>query len=76
MSESKREITNTVNEETFKEILAKKPPCVVVIDEKPLFPMGFVILRIAKTNWPEQDYDETVWERKEYPFDVVIYFKL
>jgi hypothetical protein len=76
MSDAKRQITNTLNEETFKETLAKKPPCVVVIEGKPLFSVGLVILRIAKTKWPEQDYDETMWERKEYPLDVVIYFRL
>jgi hypothetical protein len=80
MSDSKREITNTLSVETFKEMLEERPPSAVIIDIVPgkvqVSRVGLVLLRIGKTQWPEQDYDESIWERKEYPFDVVIYFRL
>jgi len=38
--------------------------------------IGLVLLRTAKTQWPEQDYDKSVWERKTYSYDVVSYFRL
>ncbi len=80
MSDSKRKITNTLNSETFKEMLKERPPSGIVIDIDPrkvqVPPIGLVLIRIAKTKWPIQGYDESVWERKEYPFDIVAYFGL
>ncbi len=83
MSDSKREITNTLNVETFKKMLKERPPSGIVIDIDPdprkmnVPPVGLVLLRIAKTKWPkEPDYDESIWERKEYPFNIVAYFGL
>lgn len=83
LSASKRKITNTLNAETFKEMLKERPPSGIVIDIDPdprkmnVPPVGLVLLRIAKTKWPkEPDYDESIWERKEYPFNIVAYFGL
>ncbi len=80
MSDSKREITNTLNPETFREMLKERPPSGIVIDIDPrevqVPAIGLVLIRIAKTKWPIQGYDESVWERKEYPFDIVAYFGL
>jgi len=80
LSASKRKITNTLNAETFKEMLGEKPPSGIIIDRDPrkelVPPIGLVLIRIAKTKWPIQGYDESIWERKEYPFDIVAYFGL
>ena len=80
MSASKREITNTLNVKTFKKMLKERPPSTVLIDIDPrkekVPPIGLVLLQIAKTEWPEPDYDESIWERKEYPLDIVVYFGL
>ena len=80
ISASKRKITNTLNAETFKEMLEERPPSGIVIDIDPskeqVSRVGLVLLRIAKTKWPAQEYDESVWERKEYPFVIVAYFRL
>lgn len=79
LSDSKREITNTLNVETFKNMLEERPSSGIVIDIDPRFEdvssVGLVLLRIAKTKWPEQEYDESVWERKEYSFGLVAYFR-
>lgn len=80
LSASKRKITNTLNAETFKEMLGKRPPSGIIIDRDPrneqVTRIGLVLIRIAKTKWPIQGYDESIWERKEYPFDIVAYFGL
>ena len=80
MSDTKREITHTLNAETFKKKLEETPPSAIVIDKVSRSSIGSVLLRIAKTEWPKQYYDETIWERKEYSFDddpnVVTYFRL
>jgi hypothetical protein len=80
LSDSKRKITNTLNAETFKEILRERPPSGIIIDRDPrkeqVTRIGLVLIRIAKTKWPIQGYDESIWERKEYPFDIVAYFGL
>jgi len=80
MSDSKREATNTLDADKFKEMLVERPPSAVVIDRMSSSSVGLVFLRIAKTEWPEQDYDESIWERKEYPFEddpnLVAYFRL
>ncbi|MHC4691355.1 MAG: glycosyltransferase family protein [Planctomycetota bacterium] len=76
MSASKRKITNTVDAEAFKDMLKETPPSAILIDRISRSSVGLVFLRIAKTEWPEQDYDESIWERKEYPFDIVAYFGL
>lgn len=76
MSASNRDITHTLNAKTFKELLEKTPPSAIVIDRLRKSPIGLVLLRIAKTEWPEEHYDESIWERKEYPFGVVVYFGL
>jgi hypothetical protein len=80
LSDSKREITNTLNPETFKEMLEERPPSGIVIHRDPskeeVSGVGMVLFRIAKTKWPEQEYDEGVWERKEYSFGLVAYFRL
>jgi len=80
MSDSKREITNTLSPKTFKKMLEEKPPSGVVINidprKEPVSRIGLVLLRTAKTQWPEQDYNKSVWERKAYSYDVVTYFKL
>lgn len=76
MSASKRKITNTLDAEAFREMLKETPPSAIVIDRISRSSVGLVFLRIAKTEWPEQDYDESIWERKEYPFDIVAYFGL
>ena len=80
MSDSKREITNTLNAETFREMLGERPPSGIIIDRDPrkvhVPPIGVVLIRIAKTKWPIQGYDESIWERKEYPFGIVAYFGL
>jgi hypothetical protein len=70
----KREITRTLNTKAFKEMLEERPPSAVIVDRKPTFPVGLAILRIAKTRWPEQEYDENIWERIKYDFDVVVYY--
>jgi hypothetical protein len=66
MSASEREITNTLDAEAFREMLKETPPSAIVIDRISRSSVGLVFLRIAKTEWPEQDYDESIWERKEY----------
>ena len=80
LSASKRKITNTLNTETFKEMLGERPPSGIIIDrdprKEPVPSIGVVLIRIAKTKWPIQGYDESIWERKEYPFDIVAYFGL
>jgi hypothetical protein len=80
MSDSKREITNTLSPKSFKKMLEEKPPSGVVINIDPrkesVSRIGLVLLRTAKTQWPEQDYDKSVWERKTYSYDVVSYFRL
>ena len=77
---SKREITNTLNPETFKEMLEKRPPSAAVINIDPnkesVSRIGLVLIRIGKTKWPEQEYDKSMWERKAYPFAVVTYVRL
>jgi len=81
MSADKRDITHTLNAKTFKKMLGETPPSAIVIDKGDISPVGLVLLRIAKTEWPyEQHYDETIWERKEYEFppdpNLVAYFRL
>lgn len=80
MSASRREVTNTLNAETFKEMLEERRPSAIVIEGLPLFPVGRVILQIAKTKWPEQHYDKSMWKRIEYPPpsepNLVAYFRL
>jgi len=80
LSASKREITNTLSPKTFKKMLEEKPPSGVVINidprKEPVSRIGLVLLRTAKTQWPEQDYDKSVWERKVYSYDVVAYSRL
>ena len=80
LSASKREITNTLDAEAFKEMLKETPPSVIVIEGLSTFPVGLVLLRIAKTQWPEQDYDKTIWERIDLSYhsdpNLVVYFRL
>ncbi len=80
LSASKRKITNTLNAETFKEMLKERPPSGIIIDRDPrneqIPRIGVVLIRIAKTKWPIQGYNKSIWERKEYPFDIVAYFGL
>ena len=80
LSDSKREITNTLNPKTFKEMLEERPPSAAVINIDPtkeqVSRIGLVLIRIGKTKWPEQEYDKSMWERKEYPFAVVTYVRL
>lgn len=80
LSASKREVTNTLDAEAFKEMLKETPPSVIVIEGVPAFSVGLVLLRIAKTRWPEQDYDKTIWERKDLSYhsdpNLVVYFRL
>jgi len=80
LSDSKRKITNTLNPETFKQMLKERPPSGIIIDRDPrkeqITRIGLVLIRIAKTKWPIQGYDKSIWERKEYPYDVVAYFGL
>jgi hypothetical protein len=80
ISTSKREITNTLDPKAFKEMIAERPPSGIVIDILPgkeeVPSIGMVLLRIAKTKWPEQEYDKSVWERKEYSPGLVAYFRL
>jgi hypothetical protein len=80
ISDSKREITNTLSPETFRKMLEERPPSGIVIHRDPrkeeVSGVGMVLFRIAKTKWPEQEYDESVWERKEYSFGLVAYFRL
>lgn len=80
MPSSKREATNTLDAEEFKELLAERPPSAIVINRTSNSSIGLVFLRIAKTKWPKQDYDKSIWERKEYPFvvdpNLVAYFRL
>ncbi len=80
MSASKREAANTLNAKTFKEMLEKRPPSAIVIHKVLISAVGLVLIRIAKTEWPEQHYDESIWERIEYHFqndpNFVAYFRL
>jgi hypothetical protein len=80
MPASKRKATNTLNGDTFKELLKEAPPSAVVIKRISKSAMGLVLLRIAKTDWPKQHYDKTVWERIEYTLpnepNLVAYFGL
>ena len=80
MSAPKREATNTLDADKFKEMLAERPPSAIVIDRTSSSSVGLVFLRIAKTEWPEQHYDKSMWERKEYLFEddpnLVAYFRL
>ena len=80
ISTSKREITNTLDPKAFKEMLAERPPSGIVIDILPgkeeVPSIGMVLLRIAKTRWPRQEYDKSVWKRKEYSPGLVAYFRL
>ncbi len=80
LPDSKREITNTLNPKTFKEMLEERPPSAAVINIDPtkeqVSRIGLVLIRIGKTKWPEQEYDKSMWERKEYPFAVVAYVRL
>lgn len=80
LSEAKREATNTLNAKTFKEMLEKRPPSAIVIHKVLISAVGLVLIRIAKTEWPEQHYDESIWERIEYHFqndpNFVAYFRL
>lgn len=80
LSASKREATHTLNAKAFKEMLGERPPSCIIINRDPrneqVTRIGMVLLRIAKTKWPEQGYDESIWERKEYPLDIVAYFRL
>lgn len=79
MPTAKREATNTLDADRFKEMLEERPPSAIVIDRISTSSVGLVFLRIAKTDFPEQHYDKTVWERKEYPFvedpNLVAYFR-
>jgi hypothetical protein len=80
LSASKREITNTLDAEAFKEMLKETPPSAIVIEGVPTFSVGLVLIRIAKTRWPEQDYDKTIWERIDLSYhsdpNLVVYFRL
>ena len=78
---SKREITNTLSPKTFREMIEQRPPSGIVITIDPsqeeVPRIGLVLLRIAKTRWPEQEYDEKVWERISHDFfKVVSYHRL
>ena len=78
---SKREITNTLSPRTFRKMIEQRPPSGVLININPkeerVSRIGLVLLRIAKTRWPDQEYDENVWERIEHEFlGVVSYHKL
>lgn len=79
LSASKREVTNTLDAEAFKEMLKETPPSAIVIEGVPTFSVGLVLLRIAKTRWPEQDYDKTIWERIDLSYhsdpNLVVYFR-
>ena len=58
-------------------MLEERPPSAAVININPIEEqvsrIGLVLIRIGKTKWPEQEYDKSKWERKEYPFSVVVY---
>jgi hypothetical protein len=81
---SKREATNTLSPKTFRKMLEERPPSGIIINIDPskeqLSRIGLVLIRIAKTKWPEQDYDKTVWERMEFSYhsdpNLVTYFRL
>lgn len=78
---SKREITNTLSPGTFRKMIEQRPPSGGVIDIDPkkeeVSRIGLVLLRIAKTRWPDQEYDENVWGRIEHDFfGVVSYNRL
>jgi hypothetical protein len=78
---SKREITNTLSPGTFRKMIKQRPPSGVVIDintkKEEVSRLGLVLLRIAKTRWPDQEYDENVWERIDHDFfSVISYHRL
>jgi hypothetical protein len=78
---SKREITKTLNPKTFRTMIEQRPPSGVVIDidakKDEVSSIGLVLLRIAKTRWPDPEYDENVWERIEHEsLGVVSYHRL
>ena len=79
LSDSKREITNTLSPKTFRKMLEERPPSSIVINidprKEPVSRIGLVLIRIAKTKWPESEYDKSMWERTEYPFDLVVYVR-
>jgi hypothetical protein len=80
---SKRAVTNTLSPKTFRKMLEERPPSGIVINIDPsreqVSRIGLVLIRIAKTQWPEQDYDKTVWERIEFSYhsdpNLVTYFR-
>ena len=73
---SKREITNTLSPKALKKLIEQRPPSGIILSIDPtkeeVPSIGVVLLRIAKTRWPEQEYDENVWERKDHDFFKVI----
>jgi hypothetical protein len=79
LSDSKREVTNTLSPKTFRKMLEERPPSGIVINidprKEPVSRIGLELIWIAKTKWPEPEYDKSMWERTEYPFDLVVYVR-
>jgi 4-amino-4-deoxy-L-arabinose transferase-like glycosyltransferase len=83
MSASELMVTNTVSPKTFKQMLDNAPPSATIVGvEHRSFEQ--MLIRVGKPRWPEQFYDENIWERKQYhkPWekkkdrqDLVVYFR-
>jgi len=83
MSASELTVTNTVSPKTFKQMLDKTSPSAVIVGVEPSS-VELMFLHVGKPRWPEQFYDENIWERKEYHKlwekrkdheDLVVYFR-
>ncbi|MFC1676692.1 ArnT family glycosyltransferase [Planctomycetota bacterium] len=74
MSPDQIDTANIITPKKLKQQLHDSPPSIVILSS-PSRDIEFVLLRIAKTKWPEQDYDEQLWERKEYDIGFTVYIR-
>ena len=65
---------NIIGPKELKQQLLDSPPSIVILNT-PARNIEFVLLQIAKTQWPKQHYDEELWERIEYGKYVTVYIR-
>ena len=74
LSHNELDATHTITPKQLKQQLHENPPSIVILNA-PARQVEFVLLRIAKTNWPKQQYDKQLWERKQYENFLTVYIR-
>jgi len=75
MSPDQVKAARTITKQELEQRIKDSPPSIVILNGPNGRAVDEPILRIAKYNWPEQQYDKELWERREYPIGIIAYIR-